>query len=400
MYPNKIKEDLGVVANYMLGTAHSSELDPSGCLSKTACAAIDTLMLEAFEDDILAWPMPEGLTEGKNPDNKWRTVSCLQKAVRFGNRQMAMNAAHAAYGMDPAYLRYRLAVIAAEDVGAGNFPAVCIALAMMGAVKWRRSVDERRMLVWLADQLAAAPKDRTLVDLLVLAGHVESDKAALAYLPQTELLKMAAGEDVVQSVTCLHLAAGTQRFPMHGAPETPNRPVPPILAFMHEQGCSRLALWLASRILMRATSEMWLATYMMDRMLKETTEALVVIHDLPPTPMLGPLLGASYDQYTREGKRAIPMFFNQVEELHPFINACPKESRAWLRNNGVFRAEGCILHRQLVYGRDDLSYMVWEQVGTGHRYTVLPEEMRHEYLPTIQKHLETLNDCRAYVLTH
>ena len=80
-----------------------------------------------------------------------------------------MNAANAAYDMDPAHLLKRLGVISAEDVSFGNMSAAAVGLAMLGNSGWRKSVGERRMVVWLARELAAGMKDRTLIDMLVWA---------------------------------------------------------------------------------------------------------------------------------------------------------------------------------------------------------------------------------------
>ena len=117
------------------------DLDDNGCFSKDACIKLDHMMLEYAAEEIRATYFPGTHGKGTDPNNKWRTVSCLQKAVRFGDAEMAKFAVSAAFDMDKAYIQRRLGVIAVEDVrlrqSAGR-------LRDPGGARLQRLAQERR----------------------------------------------------------------------------------------------------------------------------------------------------------------------------------------------------------------------------------------------------------------
>ena len=142
-YPEYIRENLGGLADYLLQPPAPSELDDNGCFSKEACKHVDQLVLADLSHRIKGFYMPAEPVRGTNPNNKWRTVSCLQKAIRFEDAEMAKFAASAAYDMDKSYLLRRLGICAIEDVGAGNLYGLLAVLAASGSQQWRQTVDER-----------------------------------------------------------------------------------------------------------------------------------------------------------------------------------------------------------------------------------------------------------------
>ncbi len=118
-YPEYIRKNLGGLADYLLQPPEPSELDDNGCFSKEACKHVDQLVLADLSHRIKGFYMPAEPVRGTNPNNKWRTVSCLQKAIRFEDAEMAKFAASAAYDMDKSYLLRRLGICAIEDARAG-----------------------------------------------------------------------------------------------------------------------------------------------------------------------------------------------------------------------------------------------------------------------------------------
>lgn len=53
-------------------------------------------------------------------ENKWLAISCLQKAVRRGLTDIALNYAKQMWSIERSYLTFRLSVMAIEDIGIGN----------------------------------------------------------------------------------------------------------------------------------------------------------------------------------------------------------------------------------------------------------------------------------------
>ena len=62
--------------------------------------------------------------------SKWIALSCLQKAIRRGDGQLARSAAIRLHAISGNLLRRRLAVIAVEDIGLGDPSSIPQALRL------------------------------------------------------------------------------------------------------------------------------------------------------------------------------------------------------------------------------------------------------------------------------
>ena len=92
--------------------------------------------------------------------DKWKAASHLHKAIRHGRPDDAEQGVRWLLELDPAYLRYRLAVIAVEDVAAGDPDAVAEAFSG-GWTKMDLAQRGDGFLVESARRWAQARKDRT-----------------------------------------------------------------------------------------------------------------------------------------------------------------------------------------------------------------------------------------------
>jgi hypothetical protein len=110
-------ENLGNLASYLLEPPAPEELDVNGCFSRESCKKVDSMLLNDLSAKLKGFYMPEKPPRGTDPNNRRRTVSCMQKAIRFGDVEMAKFAASCAYDMNKWYLMRRLGVCAIEDVG-------------------------------------------------------------------------------------------------------------------------------------------------------------------------------------------------------------------------------------------------------------------------------------------
>ena len=398
MYHKDIRQGL---PEWLFDKPDADELDERGCFSKNNCSEIDDVFMKLMQPAIGGFYFKEPPVKGTDPKNKWRTVSCLQKAIRFGDVEMAMFAASAAYDMDSTYLRRRMMVIAVEDVMAGNLPSVAYTLACGANPQWRKSIDERRLMMWLARSLAERKKDRTLVDLLVLVGETDAiDKVALCKRGDDQLVALVHHSNLtIERLTAAWALAGSKRYNGGGMPEDNDRTPTRLFAAMAARGMTRFGLWLAARICSRTQDAMWIATMIMDQWLDQTDAkgTVFVKNKLPPMPKVGKLLGASYDQHTREGRIAIAKFYREQVALKPFMDAAPEKSRQHLQFNSVFRGEGGMLNEQVFYGD---RQMVYDQVARGeNRYRkLLPPELAVSLIPMVQGLLPELNEARGKVL--
>lgn len=398
-YPKYIKDDLGDLAEYLLDTPKADELD-EGVFSKAACATVEKMVLDSLAARIKGFVMPEHPWTGSDPNNRWRTVSCLQKAVRFGDDEMARNAASAAYDMDKKYLMRRLGIIAIEDVGAGSLYGVLAVLAALGSQHWRQMFDERRMLCFLADLLAKAPKDRTACMLCVLADFdKEIDKEGWAKLPNEALREKVLDTSLTttERMTAAWLMAGTKKFFGFAMPKENDRPPRALFQLMVETGMCRATLYAAAKLASRLGEGMFVALLFMDQWLRETKRVSVVSFPTPPTPKVGKLLGAAYDMHTREGKAAIGKFKKEnAEELASFLEHVPAEQRDLAVYFAVFWAEGGVLARRAIYANANDTVVEAERLAFN--FAGVPEPLHRPLLTWMGANVPKLNVCREKVL--
>ena len=374
------------------------EIDERGCLSKGVCKIVDVTMLKWAGKQLAGFYMPAEVGHGTNPLNRWRTASCLQKSIRAGDAEMAMFAVSALWDMDSTYARKRLGVIAVEDVMMGNLPIVMTTLAMMGDMAWRKSVDERRLLIWLARELASGVKDRSTVSLLVSVGLLPDEKRAkLGKMTNEELeyvlWKSGTSWQVQQAAACA--MAGTKRYEAPGMSEENDRPPTALFKLMVDDGMCRALLFVAARTCSRVQDTMFTTMLVIDRWLRGSPMDIIPLN-VGARPMIGKLLGASYDRYTREGQAAIARFFSVCPALKPFMEATPPAQRREMTYRAVFLSEGGLLDRRAVYGHSEaIRDMVHDPIQ---RFPWMHPELALTVFPTVQKNLVLLNECRKQVL--
>ncbi|MCO5157845.1 MAG: hypothetical protein M9945_14045 [Aquamicrobium sp.] len=398
-YAEHFEEQFGskLLAQFLLKRPMAKEIGDDGTFTKDACDDVDKAFLMAAEKGIKGFYMPAEIGHGTNPDNKWRTISSLQKAIRFGLVEDAQFAVSAAYDMDKAHTLRRLGVIAVEDCLMGNPLMVGIVLAAMGNAHWRKSLDERRFMIWVARELAAGVKDRTAVNLLVTAELEQMvPKKEWAKATDGQLIATAMNEDFTfpQRMCAAWLLAGTRRYAGNTFPDTNNRKPTGLFRMMVEIGCPRLLLYFAAKTASRLSEAMFAAMPLVHEMLRA---APVVDHSHQAIypEKVGKLLGAAYDQYVREGKVAIKKFFRESKELEPYVKAMPAGAQDRLQFGGVFHAEGGCLGKRVTYGPDCQALIAL--VGGPSRFADLGD-LAPTYLEAIREEIGFLNQCRSKVL--
>ena len=401
MYHATISGNLLDLADELDRPIEPGELDERGCASKELMNQIDERLRAWMTPRIAAYSPPPGLMTGSNPKSKWRVISCLQKAIRFGNVPMALNMMNVAFDVDPYYAVKRIGVIAMEDVGLGNRRAVMCALAALGSSKWRQSVagGERQTMLWLTEQLASGFKCRAMTELLCIGLFDKRfNRFKMAELSDDELVKIALTEgDIAKQMIAAWLLAGTSRFSGEGFPESNTRTPTRLFKTMVEQGLSVGSLYMAAKAASRCSAAMFIGMLFLDKWLQQTTEPDVQLTEIPPMPKVGHMLGAAYDMHTREGKMAITKFKNEkFEQLRFWLEQCPQHRWDGQLYFGIFLAEGGLLNRRLVYKNQPGLYALTERLEL--EYNGLPAEHHASFLEFLQHQLPALNACRAKVL--
>jgi hypothetical protein len=401
-YPDFIIEKFHDL-NYLCDRPWTHELDERGCFSAESCKQVDKDMLKWAEPQLAEFFMPTEIGHGSNPNSKWRIQSCLQKAIRGGDVEMSMFAVSALFDVDAYAARKRIAVIALEDCGMANLPMVMVTLAQMGDPHWRKAVDERRLLIWMAKELAAGCKDRTAVEALVAPHLVLKPEliADMAKMVNDDLKPFVIDPNSMNDdyvvVAAAAAMAGTKKFEVPGMPDTNDRPPTGLFKAMVETGMSRAMLYVAAKAASRLQDSMFISTILMDRWARYGFINGFVEEPLTKErPKVGKLLGASYDKHTREGQAATAKFFRECGPLAPFVLSTPPEMRKELMGRGVFMSEGGLLDWRMDYGESEQVRAICHDETM--RFSWLPENLCGKLIMTIRDNIEQLNECRSKVL--
>ena len=106
-------------------------------------------------------------------DHKWLLVSCMQKSIRKGFAQLAMDYAECLYEIDKNYLLYRLSIIAIEDIGLGNIDAVYDFMKTQIKKSLVEEKGGKDYILKVVSDFANSIKDRSACDLCSLASLSE-----------------------------------------------------------------------------------------------------------------------------------------------------------------------------------------------------------------------------------
>jgi len=403
-FPSYVVNDLGGLSNYLLAEPDESELDARGCLSKETCKKIDSMILSDLQNRLQGYQMPTKPGRGTDPNNRWRTVSSMQKSIRFGKAEEAVFAASAAFDMDKSYLLRRLGVTAVEDVGAGSPYAMLATLAVGSSHAWRTVVDERRLMCFLADMQANAPKDRALCNFLIIVdfdNDLADDKAFMATKPNLTLKSIIENEaeSIERRMCAAWIMSGTKRYAGETMPPDNDRSASHMFEYMVERGLSRMSLYLAAKTASRLGEAMWISFLFWDEWLRKT-KSMMIISDgnMPEMPKVGKLLGAAYDMHTREGRVAIGKFKKEYgKELQPFFIAVSSTKQIdRLLHLGVFCCEGGRLASRVTFRNSEelqKQTLITEIGSTG-----LPVSLHAAFMEKLTSMLPQLNICREQVL--
>ncbi len=101
-------------------------------------------------------------------EDKWLLVSCLQKSIRKGFKDLAQHYAEKLYDSERSYLVYRLSMIAIEDIGLGNIDLVH---NFLSTEIRKANIEERGgkdYIMGIVAELASSIKDRSACDVVAL----------------------------------------------------------------------------------------------------------------------------------------------------------------------------------------------------------------------------------------
>lgn len=286
-------------------------------------------------------PPPSSLL-GFSKEDKWKLASQLQKAIRHGRLPEAEAAAKDLHAVDAAYLRYRLSVIAVEDIAAGSPEEVIHAFEggwKKGEIEARGGLD---FLVETVRRYTLSVKDRTPCDLMYctkfapdfVAQHgpweaISWDRgAALAFDESAPWWARALG-----AWRC----AGTEKFQARTAylPDLPGD-------WDRWVDANREVYGETAARLMRIGENQREHHHVFVGLALGEKGAAVIRPEIPDLPKVGYWLSAALDKHTSEGRRALTHLLAQNHSGRAVLskNGFPESEQANLLGRMWFWLEG------------------------------------------------------------
>ncbi len=329
--------------------------------------------------------------------------SALQKAIRRGNAAEALSCTRLLVDNDPQRLWRRLAVIAMEDVGIGDFDVVSNTIYASRSKVWRdKQGGDWHVASYLVPRLCAAPKSRGTDDLgLVVEFHpdFEEARAELACAPQASLCDLVADPSqpiAVRSLAALYLA-GTDRWSVRALP--------------HRRGHIRVLLELYGHIgvpdyvceaidggtkkergaLPVNLGLMWLqGAASTSRHIRDERACLTHLG------VIDGISSEAYDLHTQLGRRALAYFSKACVPVREYLLRFVHERDVYkLLVALAWQGESSLLDQRLVY---DGSEVIFEMAKVA---TVaingFPAERADEAIDLMRRHLADLHQARLRV---
>ena len=299
-------------------------------------------------DDIGSTALPRPRPLNIDP---YLAMSLMQKAIRRGHEELALGSAATLLQSSPDRFWRRLGIIAFEDIGLGDFDAVAMTTAALGAKRWRATVrGEWAVGATLVRRLCSTLKCRASDDLLVVCEqhpHHEEARLKLTYLPIDDLLKRATSRaELVERALAIWYAVGTARYrssvlrERRGDPQT-------VFDLLSERGCPdtvvevcRTGLTKCGVILPAFLLILW-PEYQRSVRHGEPD-------DIPEDEMIGNIPSWAIDMFTRAGKQAITRFLSVPCETRRWLQEhLPPNERRRVLGDMIFRVEGGLVDRRL-----------------------------------------------------
>lgn len=319
-------------------------------------------------------------------------MSMLQKAVRRGRADLALNAAATLLRDAPDRLWRRLGGIAFEDVGLGSMPTVGLTVAALTGKRFRAAIGgDWAVASVVVKALAEAPKSRATDDLYMaletLPALADTRRALAAETnPRLRLIALTTPNLHCRALATLFLL-GTDR----PGGKLPVRRGEVALAFdlLDELGTAPTTLAIC-REGNRKTGEALLALLALENGLRAGTTD----DPLPPGVMIGGVPGWALDMFTREGKLALSRLAATQAGVAEFARAMlPPGQRVGFLGQVLFRVEGGLLTRRVGGDLSDRLHaqLMFETLGVDPEAAVQPLDLMRQDLPL-------LNRIRAVVM--
>lgn len=245
---------------------------------------------------------------GLKVEDKWKIVSHLHKAIRHGRPDDAEQGVRWLLELDPTYLRYRMAVIAVEDVAAGS-PEVVARSMEHGWNKMSLYSLGPEYLVEQARLWAEATKDRTpctWMDCAFYGNQFQDMKGSWDMLPPKTAARMVFDESQPWWFRGLAAwrAAGSSVFKSSHL-----NPVQGDWDYFIEKAVENVSLTPAQLACIQAGQKFQAEAHpiFLPLAFQEQNRGPIktIEREIPQLGYCGPFLSSALDKHTSEGRKAV-----------------------------------------------------------------------------------------------
>ena len=326
----------------------------------------------------------------------WVAMSCLQKAIRRAETDLAQRAAATLLRDAPERLWRRCGAVAFEDVGVVDLETVSLVTAALAGKRFRATIGgEWKVASFVVDRIAKARKCRAADDLLLTAdAHPLYREARTELATQTtaDLIRIATGDAALPMrglatwfAIGTHPRATKHLRPRRGEPAALfdglcEAGFPPTAVEIAQEGFRKIGEPLCPFVALLAA--------------EPGSESFTVQDDvMPPEKMIGEAPGWAFDVYTREGRAALKSFLERDCETARWVrDHVPGGQRVNFLGTVVFRVEGGLVRRRAGWAIGDELRRLVDIECHGHS---CPDAT--EILQLMRGDIDLLNEERAHV---
>jgi len=149
--------------------------------------------------------------------DKWLASSCLQKSVRRGEPERAIQAATSLWEQDRRNFWHRVITICVEDCGVASPDVIVKTLTAFNASAWRKRNNDLKIGLYLIRLMCEATKLRLADEIFLIAAHAseyQQHREALAKQSNQALADMVLDSKapLLQRAIALWFLAGSKRY--------------------------------------------------------------------------------------------------------------------------------------------------------------------------------------------
>ena len=288
-------------------------------------------------------------------DKKWLAASCLQKSIRSGLTDLAIEYTDRLYDIERSYLLYRLSIIAVEDIGIANIPLINNFLSTEIKKDNIEKNGGKDYVLQTVAQMCDSIKDRTGADMSHLASFI-SIKNTESYS------NIYFDHNKTNPERCLAfwLAHGSEKNIKHSIISNGNSDeYSKIFSTLTEESQNILNHTLkyhrephlfAIPLCEEAFKKEQNASYKKYKTGDVVEQELYNI-DVYTDQSGNNWLSTGIDKHTSEGARALKKFINNSREIKSFLNKhkVPYTQWAELIGRALFRFEGHQVNKRIYY---------------------------------------------------